>query len=109
MKADLKAKWIDALRGGEYVQTKQYLRDHVGFCCLGVLCDIQGADFAKIQEQYGSLSLAGNPAEYIGMLGRESHTLADMNDNGASFAEIADFIEANIPAEPAPLPPTERA
>lgn len=39
-------KWLDALRGGKYPQTRAVLRrpDEVGngFCCLGVLCDISG-------------------------------------------------------------------
>lgn len=35
-----RAKWIKALRSGEYKQTTGALRDNEGFCCLGVLCDI---------------------------------------------------------------------
>ena len=33
-------KWIAALRGGDYEQTKRRLRDLHGFCCLGVACDV---------------------------------------------------------------------
>ena len=36
---DLK-KWIAALRSGKYSQTKEYLQDSRGYCCLGVACEI---------------------------------------------------------------------
>jgi hypothetical protein len=32
--------WVKALRSGEYEQTMGCLRDNVGFCCLGVACDV---------------------------------------------------------------------
>lgn len=34
--------WIDALRSGEYTQTKSVLHDLTdgGYCCLGVACDV---------------------------------------------------------------------
>ena len=40
MKADIKTKWLAALRSGQYEQTEGVLRNGDGFCCLGVLCDI---------------------------------------------------------------------
>jgi hypothetical protein len=40
MKADIKQKWVAALRNGEYEQTRAVLRSNGGFCCLGVLCDL---------------------------------------------------------------------
>lgn len=33
-------KLVDALRSGKYEQTQLVLRDHRGFCCLGVACDV---------------------------------------------------------------------
>ena len=37
-------KWVDALRSGEYKQTRESLRNDEGnepkFCCLGVACDL---------------------------------------------------------------------
>jgi hypothetical protein len=39
--ADIKIKWIDALRSGKYKQGRHCLRnDNNEYCCLGVLCDI---------------------------------------------------------------------
>jgi hypothetical protein len=41
MNPEVKQKWIDALRSGEYEQGMKALRDRFNrFCCLGVLCDI---------------------------------------------------------------------
>lgn len=40
MKKQVKDKWVAALLGGEYKQTRGYLRTSEGFCCLGVLCDL---------------------------------------------------------------------
>jgi len=97
MDAQLKAKWVEALRSGKYQQTTNYLKSDNGYCCLGVLCDIQGADFDAIKEEFGSLSLAYNPKQYLGKVDELiSHDLAQMNDNGKSFLEIADYIEKNL-------------
>lgn len=94
--ADLKAKWVAALRSGEYRQAKNALKTADGYCCLGVLCDIQGADFDAIFEKFGSLSLSENPEQYLGMLGFHSSKLSQMNDGGKSFLEIAQYIEEHL-------------
>ena len=47
MNQEVKAKWVAALRGGQYQQGPGYLRRNDKFCCLGVLCDL----FAK--EEHG--------------------------------------------------------
>lgn len=43
MNQEVKAKWLAALRSGQYKQGPGYLRRNDQFCCLGVLCDL----FAK--------------------------------------------------------------
>lgn len=40
-------KWVDALRSGEYKQTTGRLRGDVGFCCLGVACDLYGKEHGE--------------------------------------------------------------
>jgi len=40
MNADLKPKWLAALRSGEYTQGQRWLKRGGRYCCLGVLCDI---------------------------------------------------------------------
>lgn len=100
MKADLKQKWLAALRSGDYQQGQGELLDvsDNAFCCLGVLCSVAGIERKDISlwatiEGLGRADLVGY--EY-------TDTLMEMNDDeGKSFAEIADWIEANIPADAA--------
>lgn len=42
MNPELKQKWLQALRSGQYKQTKERLKGKYGYCCLGVLCDVSG-------------------------------------------------------------------
>lgn len=48
MKPDIKKRWIEALRSGEYKQGKQQLKivssDPPCYCCLGVLTDLAVKD-----------------------------------------------------------------
>jgi hypothetical protein len=48
MNQDIKQRWIDALRSGQYQQGNDCLRDAQDrFCCLGVLCDLYVKENAK--------------------------------------------------------------
>ena len=41
MNPEVKTKWLEALRSGNYKQGQNYLhRGNDEFCCLGVLCDL---------------------------------------------------------------------
>lgn len=40
MNPEIKAKWVAALRSGEYKQGRAYLRFDGAHCCLGVLCEL---------------------------------------------------------------------
>lgn len=55
MNPQVKAKWIDALRSGEYQQGDEALQNDDGFCCLGVLCDLyskeKGLDWKVIDPE----------------------------------------------------------
>lgn len=94
MDAEAKAKWIAALRGGKYKQAQGALRAAHGFCCLGVLCDViapeewDGGVF-RAQEVFLPEPLSND-------IGGKDIDLAEMNDSGLSFAEIADWIEENL-------------
>lgn len=44
MNPEVKARWIAALRSGEFPQTRNVLNDEEGFCCLGVLSEIAFRD-----------------------------------------------------------------
>jgi hypothetical protein len=99
MNAALKAKWVAALRSGGYRQTTGTMRrassSGVEYCCLGVLCALAGDAIANEAERFRSYSFCGNAMSW-----EVSRHLQSMNDfQRASFAEIADWIEANVPAD----------
>jgi len=49
MNQDIKQRWIDALRSGQYQQGVGCLRNAQNqFCCLGVLCDLYVEDNAEL-------------------------------------------------------------
>jgi hypothetical protein len=121
MKAEIKQQWLEALRSGKYMQGQGQLvcmdEDSVtGHCCLGVLADIAGLQPDRFACE-GYLGEGGDNSTDLGLGPWENpgdaqfnsddqatHTtvqrkLAGMNDQGKTFAQIADWIEANIPAE----------
>ncbi len=103
MNADIKGKWLQALRGGKYKQRRHGLREDGGYCCLGVLCDIVAPDEWK-PESWGEYSHAGEmlypgaavagEAELREVATRHLMFMNDAEDE--SFATIADWIEANL-------------
>jgi hypothetical protein len=109
MDADVKAKWVAALRSGNYKQIKAGLRKGDNFCCLGVLCDIVNPDgwTDKVNALgYRDFQFVGDhndcelPATLrvkvgipVGMI----LPLISMNDSQSKpFTEIADYIEQNL-------------
>lgn len=92
--SELKAKWLEALRGDEYKQTTStmYRPETDGYCCLGVLAICAGRTKAEIQRDTYLVS----EGKYNILSGIQQRTLAYMNDNGKSFVQIADYIEENI-------------
>lgn len=44
MHPEIRARWVAALRSGEYAQGRGSLRDGNQYCCLGVLCDLAVKD-----------------------------------------------------------------
>lgn len=117
MNSEIKQKWLDALRSGEYNQTAGALHNKNGFCCLGVLCDIVKDDLnlewdfeeQKVLDAYSIDSNVSHlpivVAEYVELysvspLCKTSYygdikyiDIAVINDRGASFSEIANIIE----------------
>jgi len=107
MKAEFKQKWLEALRGGQYKQGKNVLRTAQDeFCCLGVLCDVVSPDGWEADGSLEGGFLHGDRKGFLSMGVKlatsfpELHEvkLSNMNDEGKSFAEIANWIEENIPA-----------
>ena len=109
----LKAKWVEALRSGEYQQCRTNLRHGDSYCCLGVLAEVSDlGSFVEDNHKPGIFSFA-YPGEdrthgvlpdaarlVIGLSYFHHEKCWKMNDSeGRSFAEIADYIEANIPTK----------
>lgn len=123
MKAEIRQQWLDKLRGGEVKQAQGTLRNYDNsMCCLGVLLDVAhpGMWSEKPVSYYGKSCYAHELATPDhGMLNSKTrialgldsgsflnideaaHILVKMNDGGTSFAEIADWIEANIKVDEA--------
>ena len=99
MDPETKARWVEALRSGKYTQTTRCLRDGTGFCCIGVLADVVGVEWEKQVWQDGEafFEMGGDePVRAVGVPVPTQAALVAMNDHGKSFAEIADYIEANL-------------
>jgi hypothetical protein len=96
MDAQIKAKWLEALRSGKFKQGFGQLQKDDAYCCLGVLCV---AASLKINRA-GEAVLGGEGySPFHKLLGDEAMTyrLYRMNDSDEkSFPEIADYIEANL-------------
>jgi hypothetical protein len=105
MNQSIKQLWVAALRSGDYQQAKGRLRaSNNSFCCLGVLCNLHAMarpEFAQHEKR--KLSYDGDKElpslrvrNWSGVSVGEMHRLAELNDYGRSFGEIADFIERTL-------------
>lgn len=105
MSPDLKAKWLEALRSGRFMQGHYQLRTLSGkFCCLGVLCVVAGVEI----NNEGTMPSGTKNYDSIRKLGvpwNIEQRLIEMNDGDggafgqvdpAEFSEIADYIERTL-------------
>lgn len=124
MNKEIKARWIEALRSGNYEQGKYYLRRGDSYCCLGVLCDIvkdevnynwmpvqdsmgtlykfDEADeiLPKVVADYADLQLSPKieiPSSLANFVQTNTMEIAVLNDSeDYSFDELADLIEKHF-------------
>lgn len=109
MKADIKEKWVSALRSDEYVQGIGQLHACGNFCCLGVLCDLHAKETGGKWDTGLYLGeVCFLPIAVVDWAGldlvcpavtfehNEGVTLATLNDNGKTFKEIADIIDSQL-------------
>lgn len=96
MDPELKAKWVEALRSGNYKQVRRQLALGGGFCCLGVLNEIGGFGIPAYAGRL--LDLKANPGcPFIAIPGSIQGVLTLKNDQAKwSFEQIADWIEENL-------------
>jgi hypothetical protein len=102
--------WVEALRSGEYKQTKSNLRTTEGFCCLGVACEVIGFPAVQVGFVYEYDGNTGVLSDRVkdalglksagGWFSEHSETTFDnslwkLNDEkGYTFDQIADVIES---------------
>lgn len=91
---EFKEKWLAALRSGEYKQCEGSLHSDAGHCCLGVaeiVLGFESEDNEVLVGDYIPNAIVGTAHDnkIVGIL-------TNMNDNGKSFLQIADWIEANL-------------
>ena len=115
MNQEIKQRWIEALRSGEYKQGQGCLHNHNKntFCCLGVLCDLHAKEtntnWVDHREEGrpsdyldDDLLLPNKVVEWSGLedddpLINRTLSLAGYNDHkGYSFDQLADLIEKHL-------------
>lgn len=109
MNPEIKTKWVAALRSGEFEQGHRQLRKGNTFCCLGVLCELyrretgdgtwENNHFLRISDVlpsrvsiWAGLSESNPTVEGITC----DTSLAERNDAGVTFSEIADIIDSEL-------------
>jgi hypothetical protein len=119
---DVKARWLAALRSGDYEQgtnaLKTQLGDQVYHCCLGVLCELaveagvtdkvddgpgrwffgRDADVSSSVLPRSVIDWSGLTTRdpYVSSLGGTRTTISGLNDAGYSFDLIASVIERQL-------------
>jgi hypothetical protein len=107
MKQQVKQKWTAALTSGKFKQTTDQLKavsnGKSSHCCLGVLCELYIKEVAptiRWSNEGGDVrSFKGREdmppsevLEWAGLSKTDAGVLANLNDNGKTFAEIATVI-----------------
>lgn len=111
-----KAKWVKALRSGEYLQGRKQMCNVLPvcskqYCCLGVLREIEGTDSVCLNksklhavqyvldknELFGDITRCGNFHDLDMPNLKGQLDLTQANDKGISFVEIAKHIEEYTP------------
>jgi hypothetical protein len=100
MDAELKAKWVAALRSGEYRQATGllYWGNPDAYCCLGVLGCVANGTRGRLGA-YGSEGFRNGGYDIaLKQIGEKAQAkLSRMNDRGGkTFPEIADYIEKHL-------------
>lgn len=119
-------EWIDALVSGEYSQgngklavlnlnqeTQEY--DKKSYCCLGVICQLRDADgwvmadpysveghklgADSLTRQFGNAYLGKATAQLYRISRGGQKQLAQLNDTGKTFSQIAVFIAEQLGAK----------
>jgi hypothetical protein len=95
MTPDFRRRWANALRSGEYKQTRGSLHKNGAFCCLGVACVVAGAaPDILAQNATGCFDLDERFQIDTGISSDDVGDFVDLNDRaGLTFSQIADEVE----------------
>lgn len=99
MNKRMKKDWLVSLRNGKYTQCRNELRDATGYCCLGVLCEIEGYDWSTHDNgDMGEMFQLPDKIHRTSKLTEdEENELVKLNDEDEKdFIEIANYIEDNL-------------
>lgn len=112
MNKDIQEQWVTALLSGEFQQGQERLRTSetvtgVRHCCLGVLCELHAraglghwTGNTYVVNASGDTTISYPPMAVVAWAGMSGYNpaaedcepLAEMNDNGKTFEEIAQHI-----------------
>ena len=94
MTPELKERWIEALH--HYPKTKGRLKKPDGYCCLGVLADIEGDLDDILRWDKGLMCL---PRKFVDKYGIDDDTendLMETNDKTETFVEVIEIIKKEL-------------
>ena len=107
-----KEKWLELLRSGAYSKGTRFLRKSHNFCAMGLayeaLCKTHKLQYGWHKQELSiyATSPEGNPCalspELLAVLGlttNQQSAIVSMSDGGATFEEIADYVQEHIPSE----------
>ena len=110
MKQEIKQKWIDALKSGEYQQGRERLKTKDGkYCCLGVLCDIYSKETGEgewVKNKYGGFAFEIEEKNSKWELPRKVYQWAELDgdnpifsspDNKFGTSSLAEVNDAGVP------------
>jgi hypothetical protein len=98
----VKERWIAALESGKYRKARNKLRNGNQFCCLGVLCDINGVKWEQDDAigKNSAIRMSGLPPVSIsrvaGLAITEEKHLAVLNDGNPGWSEVIQYIKDKL-------------
>lgn len=116
MNADVKEKWLAALRSGEFKQGKERLKNGDTYCCLGVLTELYRREHGGVwtdEDDFATSTSGRGQSKALPPLSVQwwaelddtnpivltptgPEPVASLNDQGSTFSEIADLIEESL-------------
>ena len=115
LKPRVKKAWLEALRGNRrqvqgFLKARRDKDNRIGFCCLGVLCDLGekstemweetfctlGDDHLCFEYDSNDVFPSDDVLHHSGLDSLDAGILASMNDDGIGFKRIANWIERHL-------------